>query len=171
MVQEYTDSNGDGTVGDIECRPMQGADIKIKKINHHPKTDAIDQVAEGAAENQCKCRCQPGILRRCLFIKIKNQTGCQRGYKEKDNAPQRGAQIGHQPEGPPRIVDMGDVKEAVDHGNVVIKWQVAQDKPFGELIQQNNRSGDNDQLCVFVLRHFFISKGSGFCVQGSGLIR
>ena len=72
MEQKYTYSNGDRAVGDIECRPMQVADIKIKKIDNDSKTNSIDQVANGTSKDQCKCRSQPGVLRRCFFIKIKN---------------------------------------------------------------------------------------------------
>jgi hypothetical protein len=33
---------------------------------------------------------------------------------------------------------------------------------FGELIQQNDNSGKDHQLDVFILQHIFVSKGSGF---------
>jgi hypothetical protein len=32
----------------------------------------------------------------------------------------------------------------------MMKWQVTQDEPFGELIQQNNNPGENYQFYVFV---------------------
>jgi hypothetical protein len=54
---------------------------------------------------------------------------------------------------------MGNVKETIYNRYVMIKWQVTQDEPFGELIQQNNSPGDNHQLYVFVLQHIFL-KGS-----------
>jgi hypothetical protein len=56
-------------------------------------------------------------------------------------------------------MDVGDVKEAVYNRYAMIKWLVTQDEPFGELIQQNDNPGDNHQLCVFVLQHFFKFKG------------
>ena len=93
------------------------------------------------------------------FIKIKNQADCQRRYKKKNNASQGRTQIGHQPKGSARIVDVGDVKETIYYGYVIIKWQVTQNQPFGELIQQNNSPGDNHQLYIFVLQHIFL-KGS-----------
>jgi len=51
------------------------------------------------------------------------------------------------------------VKETIYYGYVIIKWQVMQNQPFGELIQQNNSPGDNHQLYIFVFQHIFL-KGS-----------
>jgi hypothetical protein len=56
-------------------------------------------------------------------------------------------------------VDVGDVKKTIYYGYVIIKWQVTQNQPFGELIQQNNNPGNNYQLYVFVFQHIFL-KGS-----------
>jgi hypothetical protein len=56
-------------------------------------------------------------------------------------------------------VDVSDVKETLYNGYVRIKWQVTQDEPFAELIQQNNDPGDNHQLYILVVKHIFVSKG------------
>ena len=50
-----------------------------------------------------------------------------------------------------------------------MKWQVTQDEPFGELIQQNNNPGENHQFYVFVFQHSFVSRVQRFCVPGSEL--
>ena len=156
MIQKYTNSNGDRAVGDIECRPMQVADKKIKKIDHPSKSNSVDEVPDRTAQNQGKCRSQPGVFLRRFVIKIKNQANGQRRYKKKNDAPQGWAQIRHEPEGATRIVNMGDAKKTFDNGHGMMKWQKPQDEPFGELIQQNNNAGDNHQLYIFVLQHFLI---------------
>ena len=49
---------------------MQVPDIKIKKIDHRSETDTVDQVSDGAAEDQRKRSGQPGIIGRCFLIKM-----------------------------------------------------------------------------------------------------
>ena len=46
--QIKTDAQGDGRVGKIKNRP----DAKIQKVNHRSPPDAIDPIAERAAENE-----------------------------------------------------------------------------------------------------------------------
>jgi len=155
MIYKYANAKGDRTVGDIECRPMKSAHIKIKKIDHHSKTNPVDQVADGASENQGKRCGQQGVFGWRFFIKINNDTDCQRRYKKKDNAAQDGAQIRQQSKGSARIEDVGDVKEAFYDRYGLIERQVSQDETFAELIQQDNNPADNHQFDIFVFQHLF----------------
>jgi hypothetical protein len=41
-----------------------------------------------------------------------------------------------------------------------MKRNVTDDERFGELIQQNDNSGKNNQFDVFIFQHIFASKGS-----------
>ena len=101
MVEKDTDADGNGTVGDIKRRPMIVSQINIQKINHHAKSDSIDQIADGTAKNQRKGSRQPGVLSGCLFVEVKNQTDGQRRNKKENNTSQDRAQICHKPESAP----------------------------------------------------------------------
>jgi hypothetical protein len=66
---------------------------------------------------------------------------------------------------------MGDIEEPPHDWNCLTKRNMTYDKRFGELIQQNDNSGKNNQFDIFIFQHIFASKGSevlgsGFCVQG-----
>jgi hypothetical protein len=53
---------------------------------------------------------------------------------------------------------MSDIEESPHDGNRLIKRNVTQDERFGELIQQNDNSGKNHQLDIFILQHIFCFK-------------
>jgi len=55
---------------------------------------------------------------------------------------------------------MRDIEESTHDWNCLVKRNVTDDKRFGELVQQNDDSGKNDQLDIFIFQHFFVSKGS-----------
>src|SRR5437773_5394549 len=48
--QHHTD--GDRRVGDIEGRPVPGAPVHVHEVHHGAEARAVDQVADGAAEDQ-----------------------------------------------------------------------------------------------------------------------
>ena len=47
-----SDADADGGIRDIERRPMKRRDIKIKEVHHFTITQPIDQVSDGAAQDQ-----------------------------------------------------------------------------------------------------------------------
>src|SRR5688572_28201493 len=60
----------DGTVGDVEARKMplweQGrekAEVKVEKIHHVPMQQAVDHVAQRAAEDQADSETEQSLLR------------------------------------------------------------------------------------------------------------
>ncbi len=172
MKDKDNNSGRNSAVGNIKCGPMQVPDIKIKKIDHRSEADTIDQIADGPAEDQRKGSCQPWIIGRCFFIKIKNQTHGQRRYKKKDKTPQSRAQVGHQTKGSARVENMGDVKKTIQNGYDLVQRHVADDQHFAELIKQNNNAGKHEQFYVFILQHIIEKvqrfKGSGFLPVAAG---
>ena len=63
---------------------------------------------------------------------------------------------------------MGNIEKPWYDRNHFINRQIPKDERFGNLIQQNDDSGKNQQLDVFILQHIFISKVQGFRVLRSG---
>src|SRR6516164_1090899 len=55
IKQHHRDANANGTVGDIESRPMPRSDVKIEKINDGAEANSIDHVADGATDDQSDC--------------------------------------------------------------------------------------------------------------------
>ena len=62
---------------------------------------------------------------------------------------------------------MRNIEESWYDRNHFINRQVTKDERFGNLIQKNDDSGENQQLDVFILEHIFISKVQGFRVLRS----
>ena len=62
-------------------------------------------------------------------------------------------------------MNMSDIEEPPHDWNCMMKRNVTDDKRFGELVQQNDHSGKNHQLDIFIFEHVFVSKGSE--VKGS----
>ena len=62
---------------------------------------------------------------------------------------------------------MDNIKETLYDWNHLIERQVTKDERFGDLIQQNDDSGKNQQLDVFILEHIF--NLIGFRCQCSGV--
>ena len=63
---------------------------------------------------------------------------------------------------------MGNIEEPRYDRNCFINRQVTKDEHFGNLIQKNDNSSENQQLDIFILKHIFISKVLGFRVLRSG---
>src|SRR5271169_3322817 len=52
IEQHYRDAYANGTVGDIERRPMPRSGVKIEKIDDRAEANSIDHVADGATDDQ-----------------------------------------------------------------------------------------------------------------------
>src|SRR3984893_5845034 len=50
VEQHRRDAQTDGAVGNVESRPVPGAEVKIEKIDDRAETNAIDDIANGAAD-------------------------------------------------------------------------------------------------------------------------
>jgi hypothetical protein len=51
MKYKNSDSDSYCTVCDIKSRPVVIADVKVQKINDLSKSDSVNQITYGAAEN------------------------------------------------------------------------------------------------------------------------
>jgi len=54
VEDENSNTDSNGTIGDIKCRPVQVADVEIQKIDHFPGSYSIDKITYGTTENHCK---------------------------------------------------------------------------------------------------------------------
>src|SRR5271168_1393114 len=52
IEQHYRDPYANGTVGNIERRPMPRSGVKVEKINDGAEANSIDHVADGATDDQ-----------------------------------------------------------------------------------------------------------------------
>jgi hypothetical protein len=69
---EYENKNTDGNpaVGDIKGRPMEIAEVKVKKVHNISKSDPIDQISDGASKYQGKPGGKMRLAVGCFLIKI-----------------------------------------------------------------------------------------------------
>ena len=61
---------------------------------------------------------------------------------------------------------MGDIEDPPHDWNCLMKRNVTDDERFGELIQQNDNSGKNNQFDVFIFLHILHYIGFRFRVSG-----
>src|SRR6267142_2624486 len=52
IEQHRRDTQTDGAVGNVESRPVPGAEVKIEKIDDCAEPNAIDDIANSAADDQ-----------------------------------------------------------------------------------------------------------------------
>src|SRR5882724_3873825 len=52
IEQHRRDAQTDGAVGNVEGRPVPATDVKIEKIDDRAETNAVDDIADGAADDQ-----------------------------------------------------------------------------------------------------------------------
>ena len=70
MIRKDSDADRNRAIGNIERRPVVPADIKIEEIRDHTKPDPVNEVAYGAAKDQRKTYCQPGLRPGRLQVKV-----------------------------------------------------------------------------------------------------
>lgn len=86
--QKNTDKNGG--ICDIECRPVVGTDVKIEKINDKSKPDPIDQISNCATGNQGQSHSVQSTVAAVTSLEQPDQNqGDQGGANKKHLPPQR----------------------------------------------------------------------------------
>ena len=153
MIDKNNDPHGDGTVRNIEGRPVIFSDVKVEKVHHHSKADSIYQISDRATEYQSKTDCQKSVPMGRLDVEIKNQAHGQRRNKEKYNRPEDRAHFGHQSECTARIENMGDIKNTFDNRDAFVQPQIYQDERLGDLVGRNNKASHDCQPYEFVMPH------------------
>ena len=69
---KYEDKNtcGNRTVGDVKGRPVEIAEVNVKKDYNISKADPVNQISDGTPENQGKTGGQKRLTAGCFLIKI-----------------------------------------------------------------------------------------------------
>ena len=70
MEYENKNTDGNSTVGDVKGRPVEIAEVKVKKVDNISKSDPVDQISDGAAKYQGKPGGKKRLVVGCIFIKI-----------------------------------------------------------------------------------------------------
>ncbi len=83
MIYKKSDTDGDGTVSNIKCRPVEIHDINIQKIDHFTYTDPVNDITDSPAHDQRQTKRKQSLARGCFGIQIENQThGHKRRYQK-----------------------------------------------------------------------------------------
>ena len=70
MKYKNENAYGNRTVGDVKGRPVEIAEVNVKKVHHISKSDPVNQISDGTSENQGKTGGKKSLAGGCFFIKI-----------------------------------------------------------------------------------------------------
>ena len=70
MKYENKNADGNRTVGDVKGRPVKIAEVNVKKVHNISKSDPVNQISDGTAENQGKTGSKKRVAAGCFLIKI-----------------------------------------------------------------------------------------------------
>ena len=80
-------ADGDGRVGDVECRPVVSLPVDIEEVDHLAEADPVDQVAHGAGEDQRQGEYgQPLVVFEAAEVPENTEHGNDRHGDEKRDA-------------------------------------------------------------------------------------
>ena len=149
--QVEPDGDADGGVSDVERRPVVRADMEVEKVSDPAKFDAVDEIAENAADHEAES--DAVIERRVENAAVEDgeQDKHDDGKKDEDHLlPAK-----HAPSGA-RVADVDEIEKA---GNDRLRLTAIDERfayPYlGELIE------NNDDQAQYECQHgapFFIKK-------------
>lgn len=143
MKQKERNANRDGGIRDIECRPMELPDIKVKKINDLSQAEAVDHVPDRTAVQEGNGDQAESLFLGRLPEKISEQEEGDDGDDSKKNTAETFIVLGEQAEGGTRISNIGQGEKAVNDSNGFMKTEGAINVKLADLIKEDDAPPDH----------------------------
>lgn len=141
--QRNTDENGG--ICDIKCRPVIGANMKIKKINDKSKSDTIDQIPDSTAGNQCQRHgIQPAVTPVTSLEQPDQNQGDQSGTNKKHLSPQCRL-AGQNTEGRTVIGQIGQIEKTWQDRSAFKKKKIMKHPVFTNLVNYDGQNDDTEK--------------------------
>src|SRR5512146_1180159 len=137
---------GDGRVSEVECGEMVAAPIEIEEVHHVTVSDAVDQVAQRAAKNECQCKAE-----QSLRLMLAQQPDDPYRGDDGDGTEQPAlcpACIVKETECRARVVRQHQVEERRHRQTLVIN-EMAADRRLAQLVEHDDDRSD----CQPTIRH------------------
>lgn len=137
VEDQYHGTDGNGTVGDVEVGPVEATPVGANKIDHIAQADAVNQVADCAAENQCKGYGGPGGA----GLEPSQDGDDDRDHEQGDADEQPAlpaASSRQEAESGTGIVDQAEIEQARNDDNTLSHSPDVAQPELDALIQQND---------------------------------
>lgn len=142
QLVEYiqTGAYANGDIGNVERRPMPSLYKKIQKVDDMPVHQAVDQVADCAAENQSQSPAMQALT-WIFFDQIGNQNSRDDGDPGKE-VTLPSTLVREKAERGSLVVNQHQIKKGSD-GNRLPVTEDLRNGDLGDLVEQHDNGGDS----------------------------
>jgi hypothetical protein len=143
LGDEHEGADDDGAIGNVEGRPMIGAEVEIHKIDDVACSDSVPEIAECAAEDEGETDAR-GVER----VGVLPQQVGDNGHRDKRRENQKGelpfgGGFGEEAERGAAILNVRQA-EAGEYANTVVERDGLLDRPLCGAIDQQHQGCDED---------------------------
>ena len=114
VEEEQADADADRRVGDVERRPVVAGDGEVEEVDDVAEADAVEQVADGAAEDQRQADLEPHALVRGAQRVGRDDQEDDDGDAVQEDRLDRGVDRGEEAERGAGVADVGQVEDVGD---------------------------------------------------------
>ncbi|CAM2158642.1 hypothetical protein PT2222_40414 [Paraburkholderia tropica] len=132
-------ADADRAVRDVERRPVRAAQMEVQEVDHVAVHQAVEHVAERAAQNERKRRAEHALARVTLEQIADHQRGHDAQRRERPALPAAGRR--EEAERRALVVDQHEVEERRDHAAFAVCEHFG-DGDLGELIREDHDHRD-----------------------------
>jgi len=149
VKKRKADADSDKAVGDIESGPVITGPVDVEKVYHFAVRDPVDEVADGAAEDERKRGDEPGGIVAQAFEHEDDKADGDDGNADQKRQPKNFVSTGKNSERRPGIAHIGEIKKTVDDRNRVVQWHRPVDDDLCQLIEKDDRHQPADDELPF----------------------
>jgi len=149
MYDNESGADGDAGVGQVEGRPVVGAEIKVQKVDDRAETQPVDDVAHRAAGDQCQSPQKKPLSGIGRSDEHGDDAQGEKGRAGQKKDPDQVGAAGHQTEGHAGVQDKGQVKKAGDKLDPLDRGQPMPSGQLGQLIGQDQPARGQGHLSPF----------------------
>ena len=138
-INGQADTDGDEAIGDVKRRPVIGTPETIEEVDHFAINHPIDEIANGAADNEGQGGAQTFFIVGQPPEHVKYESdGDERHRNQKRPAKHLGA-AGKDAEGRAGVAHIGEAEQSVNDRDRMVKRHQAVDDNLSQLIDNDNR--------------------------------
>ena len=138
-------AEGDGRIGDVERPEVPAAEDHVDEVDDGPERQAVDEVADGAAQNESQPHARQALVRRQpRCVERDGHQGSCRGQGH-DGRLVREVHRVQEAERRARVAHVHDVQQVRDDGDAVVDRNPGPHEQLGQLIERDD-AGDEGEF-------------------------